>query len=97
MVIHEHQPVNYTVVVAVQNVTFENNESRVLEEQRLRTFQTTLPHNETWQLNHSVAPTLTGDRLRLTYFLYRGEPAASPTVDNAYREVHLWVNVSESS
>ncbi|WP_255150054.1 DUF1616 domain-containing protein [Halorarius halobius] len=91
---NEHRTVDYSVVVAIQNVTFENNESRVLQEERLRTFETTLAHNETWQLNHTVAPTLTGDDLRLTYFLYKGDPAANPTVDNAYREVHLWVNVS---
>ena len=93
---HEHERVNYTVVVAVEDVEFVNNESRVRREERLRTFQTTLPHNETWQLNHTVAPSLTGDRLRLTYFLYKGSAPNNPTVDNAYREVHLWVNVTAS-
>lgn len=93
---HEHRTVRYTVVVSIQNVTFENNESRVLEAERLRTFRTTLAHGETWQSNHSIAPTLTGDRLRLTYFLYRGQPPATPTVETADREVHLWVNVSAS-
>jgi hypothetical protein len=29
--------------------------------------------------------------------LYRGQPPADPTVENAYREVHLWVNVSAPS
>jgi uncharacterized membrane protein len=90
----EYESVQYTVVVAIQDVRFVNNESEVREEQRLRTFETTVAHNETWQLNHTVAPTLTGERLRLTYFLYKGEAPQNPTVDNAYRELHLWVNVT---
>ncbi|WP_435196328.1 DUF1616 domain-containing protein [Natronomonas sp. EA1] len=91
----EHRRVNYTVVTAIQDVEFTaNNTTRVLDSQRLRTFEVTLPHNETWHRNHSVAPAMTGENLRLTYFLYRGEPPANPTTENAYREVHLWVNVS---
>ena len=107
---HEHETVNYSVVVLLQNVTFVQNESRVraangtvtpvyndtrvLEEERLRTFETTLPHNETWIRQHSVEPMLTGDGLRLTYLLYEGEAPPDPSVEGAYREVHLWVNVS---
>jgi uncharacterized membrane protein len=44
-----------------------------------------------------VTPTLTGQRLRLAYLLYRGSPPPDPTVENAYREVHLWINVSAPS
>lgn len=35
-----------------------------------------------------------GERLRLAFLLYQNEPPAQPTVDNVYRELHLWVNVS---
>ena len=94
---HEHEQVNYTVVVELQNVTFENNESQIHQQERLNTFQTTLSHNETWHQNHTVEPTLVGERLRLTYLLYKGEAPSQPTVENAYRETHLWVNVSESA
>jgi uncharacterized membrane protein len=34
--------------------------------------------------------------LRLAYLLYKGEAPPEPTVENAYREVHLWVNVTEA-
>lgn len=109
---HEHEQVNYSVVVMLQNVTFVQNESRVqaangtvtpvynetrvLDAERVRTFETTLSDNETWTQQHSVAPTMTGERLRLTYLLYKGEAPPEPTVDGAYREVHLWVNVSRT-
>jgi hypothetical protein len=29
--------------------------------------------------------------------LYRGQPPADPTVENAYREVHLWIDVLDPS
>jgi uncharacterized membrane protein len=90
----EHQRESYTVLVELHDVEVENNSTRVLERERLRTFETELAHNDTWQRRHSVTPELTGERLRLTYLLYRGSPPATPTVDNAYRELHLWVNVS---
>lgn len=94
---NEHQTVNYTVVIELQDVRFENNSSQVLQQERLNTFQTTLSHNETWQRNHTVEPTIVGERLRLAYLLYKGEAPSQPTVENAYREVHLWVNVSDRS
>jgi len=90
----EHQAMNYSVVVALQEVRIENNSTTVLQEDELRRFRTQVNHNETWHLQHNVTPTMTGENLRLVYLLYEGEPPASPTVENAYRELHLWVNVS---
>jgi uncharacterized membrane protein len=92
---HEHESVSYTVIVLAQDVAVENNSTTVLAEQQLRRFQPTVADNETWQRQHTVAPTLTGDTVRLTYLLYRGPPPADPTIDNAYREVHLWVTVTQ--
>lgn len=94
---NEHQTVNYTVIVELQDVRIENNSSQVLQQERLTSFEATLSHNETWQRNHTVEPTMVGERLRLTYLLYKREPPSQPTVENAYREVHLWVNVTDGS
>ena len=93
----EHRPTNYTVLVQLQRVRVANNSTTVLEESRLKQWDVELTHNETWHLNHTVTPRMTGDRLRLAYLLYAGEPPAEPTVDNAYRELHLWINVSDPS
>ena len=90
----EHEPVDYTVVTSIQRVEVQNNTSRVLESNELRRFEASLEHNETWREPHTVAPEMTGERLRLTYLLYRGDPPANPTTGNAYRELHLWVNVT---
>ena len=92
---HEHEAVSYTVVVLAQDVRVQNNSTTVLAEEQLRRFQPRVADNETWQRNHTVAPSLTGDSIRLTYLLYRGPPPADPSTENAYRELHLWVTVTQ--
>lgn len=93
---HEHRQVNYTVVVELQRVDIVNNETQVRETTELRRFEPSVADNETWQRNHSVAPDMTGERLRLQYLLYRGDPATPLNRSAAYRELHLWVNVTGS-
>lgn len=93
---HEHRDVSYTVVVEAQNVRIENNETTVLDREPLYRFSPTVADNGTWQRRHQVAPTLTGDRIRLTYLLYKGDPPPDPTTENAYRHLRLWISVSEA-
>lgn len=93
----EHESAQYTVLVQLQRVEVANNSTTVLEASRLNRWQVQLAHNETWRLQHTVTPEMSGDRLRLAYLLYKGSPPAEPTVDNAYRELHLWINVSDAS
>jgi uncharacterized membrane protein len=92
---NEHRPVNYTLVVTLQRVRMQNNSTTVLDESTLRRWQVDLPANRTWQRNHTISPPFAGERLRLAYLLYAGPSPADPTVENAYREVHLWINVSQ--
>lgn len=65
----------------------------VIESARLDTYSESLGPGERWQQRHSVTPVLEGQRLRLTYLLYRGSVPEQPTVDNAYRETHIWIDV----
>jgi len=93
----EPENVSATAGTVVNDTAETGNLSiTVLETRELASFEPTLGHNESWIRNHEVAPTLTGDRLRVTYLLYRGSAPREPTVENAYRSVWLWVNVSES-
>jgi len=92
----EHQSMEYTVVVQLQNATVVDNETVVRERRELDRYRTTLEHNETWHHRHNVTPTMTGDRLRLQYLLYRGEPPADPNAETAYRTLHLWIDVREA-
>jgi len=67
---------------------------RVLETEALGQFEARLAHNETTSRRYTVRPTLVGEDMRLAFLLYRGSPPPAPSVDNAYRETHLWVNVT---
>jgi uncharacterized membrane protein len=84
---------NYTVVVELHQVSADRNET--LRIQELRRMRLRVPDGETERVPHSITPTATGDRLRLTYLLYTGEPPESPRPVNAYRRVHIWVSVPE--
>ncbi|MBV0903302.1 DUF1616 domain-containing protein [Haloarcula salina] len=91
----EHERMDYTVVVQLQRVERAGNETRVRERSELRRFQPTLGHNETWHRQHQITPQMTGDGVRLQYLLYRGAAPSTVNQSSAYRETHLWVNVTE--
>jgi uncharacterized membrane protein len=91
---HEQQNMEYTVVVTLQRVQTTNNTTHVLEERELQRLDAAVPANETWHQRIELAPTLEGQRLRLAFLLYRDAPPTEPTVANAYRDLHLWVNVT---
>lgn len=84
------------VVEVDLRVAFEGNESTVTGADELDRFQLRLEHNETRHVDYTVVPTTTGTRLQLAFLLYRDAPPPSPTVENAYRETHLWVDVTET-
>lgn len=88
----ELEPTPYTVVVLDQRM--ENGEMTAEREQQR--FRTTLDDGETWQQDHEMTPTLTGEQVRVTYLLYDGDPPDSPSVDNADDSLHIWVSVSSS-
>ena len=94
---HERETVEYTVVVQLQRVDTVDDEPRVTERQQLDRLNVTLGHDETAHREHEIAPETTGENLRVQYLLYRGEPPAEPTAENAYRSVHLWIDVEERS
>jgi len=91
---HEHERTRYSLVVKLQEVRFQNNSTTVRDERELRRLQTTVADEGTWQTQLDISPTMTGERLRLAFLLYKTDPPADPTLSNAYRETHLWVNVS---
>jgi len=44
---------------------------------------------------HVLEPTRTGEELRVQYLLYAGEAPETPTRENSYRDLHLWIDVVE--
>ncbi len=108
---NEHRTETYTVVAELQRVRTVNdtrvrttsdgtdvrrvNETIVEEATEVARFRPTVRDNGTWLRSHTVTPRRTGERLRLQYLLYREEPPEPPNRSAAYRELHLWVNVTE--
>lgn len=93
---HEREPTNHTVVAALQRVEVENDSTRVLEQRELRRLNASVGVNETWSREVSMTPTIEGERLRLVFLLYDGEPPSQPTVESADQRLYLWVNVTDS-
>lgn len=91
----EHEVTRYVVVLELQRVDRVGNETRVREEVTLDSFTARLAHNETRHTRYQINPRITGTRLRLAFLLYVDSPPRDPTVENAYRELQLWVNVTE--
>jgi len=89
----EHATANYTVLVTFDQV---NEAGTVVERTRVRRFEETVPAGQEWTKTHTVRPP-PGDRTRLTYLVYRGEPPATPTIESAYRSVYLWMDVGATS
>jgi len=90
---NEYETTSYTVVVQLQTVETTNNSTTVLERTELNRFDATVAHNETHRERHTLRPTRPGENLRVQYLLYEGTPPSEPTGENAYRELHLWIDV----
>lgn len=93
---NEYETAEYTVVVQLQEVRGEGNESRVVERVEVDRFSTSVVHNDTWieRQDVTVSDELVGEELRLAFLLYVDEPPTESTRENAYRDLHLWVSVS---
>lgn len=91
---HEHEETTYAVVIELQRV--DDEDGSVLEAEELGRLERTLSHGQVWRPTYLLEPTMTGERLRVAFLLYKGDVPESPTVENADEDLRLWVNVSAS-
>jgi uncharacterized membrane protein len=96
---HEREDVEYSVVIELQRVEQVDNGTNVsvLEETQLERFTMQAADNETVTRNVLLQPDMVGEDIRIVFLLYKDTVPAEPTAENAYRELHLWVNVTEPS
>ncbi len=80
---HEYRTVNYTMDIRLENV------SQPLPE-NLK--QIRLGHNMTWEEPVTITPTFEGTDMKLEFLLYNDTGKSMP-----YRDLHLWINVSETA
>jgi len=90
----EGELMTYQLVGELQQVDTSGDEVEVLRRERVESASTTIGDGQTWDHRHEISPQTTGTDLRLTYYLYRGEAPDQPSTESAYRQVHLWVDVT---
>ena len=81
---------NGRVVATLERVSVDGETVTVRESTRLGTVDVQVSAGETAITRQTVQPSMAGDRLRMTYRLYRGES------DTAFRQVHFWVTVESA-
>jgi uncharacterized membrane protein len=86
----EYREVNYTVIVQVQRVKIANKSLEVLERERINKLSVNLSHNESTSLPYDFTVNRTETGCRIAFLLYTGAAPGSPTIENSYRELHVW-------
>jgi uncharacterized membrane protein len=85
----------YTVVTQLQAVEIGDGTVAVTDARELDRFSRELSDGASVNLTREITPReLTGERLRVQFLLYRGQVPDTPDPSSAYRETHLWVNVT---
>ena len=85
----------YTVVTQLQAVEVGDETVTVTDARELDRFSRELSDGASVNLTREITPReLSGERLRIQFLLYRGEVPDAPHPSSAYRETHLWVNVT---
>jgi len=92
---HEGRPVGYTLVVQAQQVS----DGGVTDREELARVERRVQPGESARIGPGAAlpASRTGQRIRVAYLLYRGDPPATAAADSAYREAYVWVQVGDSS
>lgn len=86
---HEFRPVTYEVEIAVQEV---DEDGDVVAEERVDQYTTELAHGENDVSERQIAPTMTGEDLRLQFHVF-GDGAGEAAAPD--RTLHLWIDVVE--
>lgn len=103
----EGEPTTYTVVVTMERMDASADGSNASggaapganasdgATVELQRFEATVEPGQRWTRRHEVEPALAGERVRVHYYLYRGDAPATPDASSAYR--HLWLSVSNGA
>jgi uncharacterized membrane protein len=83
---------NYTVVVQTQRVKGDEGNLTVVSRQQVDQFQANPGADAQFRQPVQFSLYTAEQRYRVAFMLYRGEPPATPTLENAHREVHLVID-----
>ncbi|WP_434522847.1 DUF1616 domain-containing protein [Halorubrum sp. AS12] len=90
---NEYELTTYTVVIQLQTVEQDGNTTIVREREEIDRFQATVEHNNSHHEPHTVQPTQPGENIRVKYLLFKDSVPETPTQENAYRDLHIWIDV----
>lgn len=92
---YEHERVEYHIVVQLQRVETEGEETVVTDRYTVDAFSTVLSPEERWVTDRelSVSDAPAGEDRRLKFLLYKDSVPDTPTEASAYRQLHIWVDV----
>lgn len=83
----------YSIIITEQSF---DRSGDIIEERELYRSSTWVFDGERYSRNVSVEPTVDGNRSRIMYYLYRGDPESDVGTDGAYRWLSLQVVEGES-
>lgn len=87
---HEDRPTSYAVVVQLQQV---GPDGAVVSRSELDRFSLDTDPGTRTRVRHEFQVPRVGEDQRVAYLLYRGNAPDDPTLESAYRETYLWVDV----
>lgn len=92
---HEQDTHEYFIVVQLHRVQSREDGVVVTQRHHIEQFSVTLAAGNTSTQQVEITPPneLVGDDLRLTFLLYADSVPESPNRANAYRSLHLWVDI----
>ncbi|MGQ3410675.1 DUF1616 domain-containing protein [Natrinema sp. LN54] len=85
----EGQSVNYTVIVAEQEIASDETDTMIAAQRELDRRDVRVDAGETAEVDYDLEPTMTGEDVRVVWLLYPGDPPDEPSVSNADGHVHL--------
>lgn len=88
---NEHRTVEYTVVVVADTLAPDGS---VAVRQEVDRFGVELGHNESTTVERQIAPTRTGEDVRLQFRVYKGDPGAAAEPDQT---TQLWIDVVDTA
>lgn len=86
---NEYRAINYEIEVVVQEI---NANGEIVAQQRLDRVDVALDHSENTVVEPDIAPTMTGEGLRLQFLVHKGD-----TADNPDQTLQLWINVVDET
>lgn len=94
---HEGTATTYTVVVRLEQLESTTDGLSMVEAQELERSSVTVGDGETETITPEIQPTMTGEQLRLSYYVYRGDAPEDPGPATADEHLYLWVSVVDSA